>query len=100
MATDGQLYAMDLQGFWMDVGQPPDFLKGMCMYLNNLGHKNSDQLYHGDGIVGNVMVVSMTMALLERHGGSKSNCFDFIRIYPNSLNRFAAPKESSTNLDV
>lgn len=56
MATDGQLYAMDLQGFWMDVGQPPDFLKGMCMYLTSLGQKNSDELSHGDGIVGNVMV--------------------------------------------
>lgn len=28
MAGDGQLYAMDLQGFWMDVGQPKDFLTG------------------------------------------------------------------------
>lgn len=29
MATDGQLFAMELQGFWMDVGQPKDFLTGM-----------------------------------------------------------------------
>ena len=28
MVNDGQLYAMDLQGFWMDVGQPRDFLTG------------------------------------------------------------------------
>lgn len=28
MATEGQLYAMELQGFWMDVGQPKDFLRG------------------------------------------------------------------------
>ena len=28
MATDGQLFAMELQGFWMDVGQPKDFLTG------------------------------------------------------------------------
>lgn len=28
MARDGQLYAMELQGFWMDVGQPKDFLTG------------------------------------------------------------------------
>lgn len=28
MATDGELYAMELQGFWMDVGQPKDFLTG------------------------------------------------------------------------
>lgn len=29
MAREGQLYAMELQGFWMDVGQPKDFLTGM-----------------------------------------------------------------------
>lgn len=28
MAQDQQLYAMELAGFWMDVGQPKDFLKG------------------------------------------------------------------------
>ena len=28
MAQNGELYAMDLQGFWMDVGQPKDFLTG------------------------------------------------------------------------
>lgn len=32
MATDGQLYAMELQGFWMDVGQPKDFLTGNFGY--------------------------------------------------------------------
>lgn len=28
MAQDQQLFAMELDGFWMDVGQPKDFLKG------------------------------------------------------------------------
>lgn len=28
MAKEKQLYAMDLKGFWMDVGQPRDFLTG------------------------------------------------------------------------
>lgn len=28
MAKDGQLYAFNLKGFWMDVGQPKDFLTG------------------------------------------------------------------------
>lgn len=28
MASDHQLYAMELNGFWMDVGQPKDFLTG------------------------------------------------------------------------
>jgi len=34
MASDKNLYAMDLPGFWMDVGQPPDYLTGMTLYLN------------------------------------------------------------------
>jgi mannose-1-phosphate guanylyltransferase len=34
MAKEGQLYALELQGFWMDVGQPKDYLIGMTKYLN------------------------------------------------------------------
>jgi len=33
MAGAGELYAMDLPGFWMDIGQPKDFLTGMCLLL-------------------------------------------------------------------
>lgn len=38
MAQDGQLYAMELQGFWMDVGQPKDFLTGkfILVYVTNM----------------------------------------------------------------
>jgi NDP-sugar pyrophosphorylase family protein len=28
IAADGQLYAYTLPGYWMDVGQPRDYLKG------------------------------------------------------------------------
>ena len=28
IAADQQLHSFDLQGFWMDVGQPKDFLTG------------------------------------------------------------------------
>jgi len=34
MAADKQLYAMTLEGFWMDIGQPKDYLIGMCLFLN------------------------------------------------------------------
>lgn len=44
----------------MDVGQPKDFLTGMCMYLNSLKQKNSGLLYKGDGSNGTALVVSMT----------------------------------------
>jgi len=45
MAEVGELYAMDLPGFWMDVGQPGDYLVGMGMMLENLKKENSPQLY-------------------------------------------------------
>jgi mannose-1-phosphate guanylyltransferase len=35
MADEGQLYAQDLNGFWMDIGQPKDFLRGLCLYLSS-----------------------------------------------------------------
>jgi len=56
MANDGELYCMELQGFWMDVGQPADFLTGMCMYLDSLRQKKSSELATGPSIVGNVIV--------------------------------------------
>ncbi|KAF5289563.1 hypothetical protein FQA39_LY15010 [Lamprigera yunnana] len=58
MAKDGQLYAFELNGFWMDVGQPKDFLKGMCMYLKFLRQKTPERMYNGPGVVGNVLVDS------------------------------------------
>ncbi|XP_061864351.1 mannose-1-phosphate guanyltransferase beta [Colius striatus] len=56
MAQDGQLYAMELQSFWMDIGQPKDFLTGMCMYLQALRAQHPDKLHSGPGVVGNVLV--------------------------------------------
>ncbi|ESN98657.1 hypothetical protein HELRODRAFT_106916 [Helobdella robusta] len=56
MAADGDLYAFELQGFWMDVGQPKDFLTGMCLYLNHLKHRKPEELCTGIGMVGNVLV--------------------------------------------
>ena len=42
----------------MDVGQPKDFLTGMCMYLQHLKEKSPEKLHQGTGIIGNVLVVS------------------------------------------
>jgi mannose-1-phosphate guanylyltransferase len=56
MASDQQLYAFELQGFWMDIGQPKDFLTGMCLYLSSLRQKNPKMLHEGNGIVGNVLI--------------------------------------------
>ncbi|XP_029903846.1 mannose-1-phosphate guanylyltransferase catalytic subunit beta [Myripristis murdjan] len=56
MAEEGQLYAMELQGFWMDIGQPKDFLTGMCMYLQSLRQQAPERLRMGPGFLGNVLV--------------------------------------------
>ncbi|KAG7278228.1 hypothetical protein CRUP_012724 [Coryphaenoides rupestris] len=56
MAEEGQLYAMELQGFWMDIGQPKDFLTGMCMYLQSIRQRDPDSLCTGPGFLGNVLV--------------------------------------------
>lgn len=59
MVKEGELHSFDLEGFWMDVGQPKDFLSGTCLYLSSLAKKGSKLLtpttepyVHG----GNVMI--------------------------------------------
>jgi len=59
MAECGQLYAMELQGFWMDIGQPKDYLSGMCKYLTSLQnekHHDHKILSHGKGIIEPVVI--------------------------------------------
>merc|ERR1711874_926231 len=40
----------------MDIGQPADFLTGMCLYLGSLSQKKSPCLASGPVIVGQVIV--------------------------------------------
>lgn len=56
MANDKQLYAFELKGFWMDVGQPKDYLTGLTLYLNYVRHKHPERLAKEHGIVGNVLL--------------------------------------------
>lgn len=44
MVDEENLYALELAGYWMDVGQPEDFLIGMELYLNALKNKNKLEL--------------------------------------------------------
>lgn len=44
IVRDGQLHSFDLEGFWMDVGQPKDFLTGTCLYLASLTKKQPNLL--------------------------------------------------------
>ncbi|KAH6648142.1 mannose-1-phosphate guanyltransferase [Truncatella angustata] len=59
VVKDGLLHSFDLDGFWMDVGQPKDYLTGTCLYLSSLAKKspklltsNSEPFVYG----GNVLV--------------------------------------------
>jgi len=56
MANEGQLYSMTLNGFWMDVGQPKDFLAGTGLYLNYVDRTNPTVLASGQGFTGPVLV--------------------------------------------
>ncbi|KAL2891349.1 Mannose-1-phosphate guanyltransferase [Ceratocystis lukuohia] len=44
MVRDDQLHSFDLEGYWMDVGQPKDFLTGTCLYLSSLAKRSPKQL--------------------------------------------------------
>ncbi|RMZ77580.1 hypothetical protein DV737_g4265, partial [Chaetothyriales sp. CBS 132003] len=44
IVKDGELHSFDLDGFWMDVGQPKDFLSGTCLYLSSLAKRDPKKL--------------------------------------------------------
>merc|ERR1711970_970816 len=56
LTKEKELYCMELDGFWMDVGQPKDYLTGMCLYLDSLKSKKNNLLAKDPCIVGNVIV--------------------------------------------
>jgi mannose-1-phosphate guanylyltransferase len=56
IAANKKLYAMVLPGFWMDVGQPRDYITGLRLYLDSLRKKTSSKLASGPHILGNVIV--------------------------------------------
>ncbi|KAM0941377.1 putative nucleotidyltransferase [Dioscorea sansibarensis] len=56
IASEEKLFAMVLSGFWMDIGQPKDYITGLKLYLNSLRKKSSRELANGSHIIGNVIV--------------------------------------------
>lgn len=56
MADEGHLYALVLQGFWMDVGQPKDFITGTRMFLKHMAEKEPSAMAQGPSFQGNVLV--------------------------------------------
>ncbi len=59
------LFECILTGFWMDVGQPKDYLTGMGLYLNYVRHSNPDRLSRENGTVGNVLLVKLFFNLIN-----------------------------------
>ena len=66
IAEEGKLYSMDLPAYWMDIGQPPDYLKGQVLHLAALsagqvsegpaGATPVGELVTGENIIGSVFV--------------------------------------------
>ncbi|KAH8506090.1 hypothetical protein Peur_044637 [Populus x canadensis] len=56
IAAENKLFAMVLPGFWMDIGQPKDYVAGLRLYLDSLRKMSSPKLATGPNIVGNVLV--------------------------------------------
>lgn len=56
LAAEGKLFATVLEGFWMDIGQPRDYLTGLTLYLRSLREHRPELLASGPHIVGNVLL--------------------------------------------
>ena len=61
MAKDKELYSIVLDGFWMDIGQPKDFVAGTALYLDFIRQTkeevNDSKFATGEGFQGNVLLV-------------------------------------------
>ncbi len=58
VAGEGKLFAMVLPGYWMDIGQPKDYLTGLTLHLDSLqgASGSGEQLASGAAFEGNVLV--------------------------------------------
>lgn len=57
IAADNKLFALELQGYWRDVGQPKDYIAGTVLHLASLAEHSPKELGR-DGVQceGNVMI--------------------------------------------
>lgn len=56
IAAAKKLFAMTLPGYWMDVGQPKDYLTGLKLHLDTMSRKCPEALTSGDHCVGPVLI--------------------------------------------
>lgn len=57
IASDGNLFCTDLDGYWKDVGQPQDYIEGMKLFLNGLEADSPLLTPEGSNVQGRVIVV-------------------------------------------
>lgn len=73
MASEGQLHVFDLKGFWMDIGQPADYIKGQGMYLT---HHQNISLDPGSFSTENNVVIGRNVKMGKNVQVSNSAIFD------------------------
>jgi len=56
MAADNNLYVFTLEGYWMDIGQPKDYLVGQKLFLQSVRARQPERLSAGETITGDVLV--------------------------------------------
>lgn len=59
MAQDKQLFCFTLEGFWMDIGQPKDYLEGQRLYLKYKREhpgEGGELRQESEEVIGNVLV--------------------------------------------
>ena len=56
LVQERRFFSLKLNHFWMDIGQPADFLKGSELFLEHLRRTKPHLLATGEGILGNVLV--------------------------------------------
>lgn len=56
MAADGQIFVFTLDGYWMDIGQPKDYLQGQKLFLQSVRARTAERLAAGPNITGDVLI--------------------------------------------
>lgn len=72
MAKESELYIFQLEGFWADIGQPKDYLRGTNLFLSDLPTRvqnnpdpNLPEFKTGKNIQGNVIIVIKNIKLYK-----------------------------------
>jgi mannose-1-phosphate guanylyltransferase len=101
MANANELYAMELKGHWMDIGQPKDYLAGLARFLTSQQQRNPSSLSTAPGIIGPVVIdptakigpdciigpfVSIGANVVVEAGARLKRCalFDGVHVHRNS----------------